>query len=86
MSVDLNLMKEVILENQETVPRKDLIERGEKFEPRANYVLIGLRRAGKSYTLFEHIQRLVKTGEAKPQDILYVNFEDDRMYGFEVTD
>ncbi|MDY4162357.1 MAG: ATP-binding protein [Sutterella sp.] len=86
MSVDLNLMKEVILENQETVPRKELIERGEKFEPRANYVLIGLRRAGKSYTLFEHIQRLIKTGEAKPQDILYVNFEDDRMYGFEVTD
>ena len=38
------------------------------------YVLIGLRRAGKSYTLFEHIQRLIKTGEAKPQDILYVNF------------
>lgn len=86
MAVTLSHIKEVILENQDAIPKKTLTERCEAFDPEANYVLTGLRRAGKSYTLFEYIQRLLRHGEAEAEDILYVNFEDDRLFGFDVAD
>ena len=86
MAVDAALMQRVILENQEEIPSKPLLKRGERFESGVSYVLVGLRRAGKSYTIFEHIQKLINEQSAKPEDILYVNFEDDRLYGFEVSD
>lgn len=40
---------------------------------RAN-VVIGMRRSGKTYILFEEMQRI-----GAPADTLYVNFEDDRL-------
>jgi predicted AAA+ superfamily ATPase len=41
--------------------------------------LIGLRRAGKSYLLYQHIQHLIKTGQVSIDNILYINFEDERI-------
>lgn len=42
-------------------------------------VVIGMRRAGKTWYLFQEINRLLATGT--PLDsILYLNFEDDRLY------
>jgi len=50
-----------------------------RFEPTGNYVLVGLRRAGKSYMLYQHIQQRVAEGRSSKEDILYINFEDDRL-------
>jgi predicted AAA+ superfamily ATPase len=48
-------------------------------EAKVNYVFIGLRRAGKSYLLYQHIQSLIQAGQASIEDILYINFEDERI-------
>ncbi len=41
-------------------------------------VVIGMRRSGKTYLLFQEMQRLVEAGVEKNR-LLYVNFEDDRL-------
>ena len=50
-------------------------------------VVIGMRRSGKTYLLFQEIQRLIDAGVEKNR-ILYINFEDDRLQplGPEVLD
>ena len=77
--MDKNLVKTLIAERQKEISEVDLIERSIKLEESINYVFIGMRRAGKSYLLFQHIQTLIKSGKAKIEDILYVNFEDERI-------
>lgn len=42
-------------------------------------VIIGMRRTGKTYVLYQEIERLLASGVDK-RDVLYVNFEDDRLY------
>jgi hypothetical protein len=41
-------------------------------------VIIGMRRSGKTYLLFQEMRRLVAAGVDKRR-LLYVNFEDDRL-------
>ncbi len=41
--------------------------------------LVGVRRSGKTYILYETIQKL--RSEVDPRNIIYINFEDDRLYG-----
>jgi hypothetical protein len=46
--------------------------------PRKADVVVGMRRSGKTFLMFEAIQSLVTRGISK-RDILYANFEDDRL-------
>ena len=46
--------------------------------PRKAAVVVGMRRTGKTFLMFQQVQRLVASGLDK-RDILYVNFEDDRL-------
>lgn len=41
-------------------------------------VVIGMRRSGKTYLLFQEMQRLLDSGVKKGK-LLYINFEDDRI-------
>lgn len=41
-------------------------------------VVVGMRRSGKTYRLFQEIETLLKDG-ISPHNILYFNFEDDRL-------
>ncbi|KAF0209428.1 MAG: ATP-binding protein [Actinomycetota bacterium] len=41
-------------------------------------IVIGMRRSGKTYRLFQEMQRLVDAGVDKSR-LLYINFEDDRL-------
>jgi predicted AAA+ superfamily ATPase len=41
-------------------------------------VVIGMRRTGKTFLMYQQIQRLLASGVDK-RDILYANFEDDRL-------
>ena len=43
-------------------------------------VCIGVRRSGKSTYMFQIIQRLLNQG-VSPENILYLNFFDDRLHG-----
>lgn len=48
-------------------------------------VVIGMRRSGKTYFCFQEIKRLLSEGIPKSH-ILYLNFEDDRLLSFTVSD
>ena len=54
-------------------------------EDELNYVFVGLRRAGKSYLMFQQIQGLLKKRHSI-EEILYFNFEDDRLANLETGD
>ncbi|MFR9542137.1 MAG: ATP-binding protein [Rikenellaceae bacterium] len=77
--MDKSIIKKIIIEKQEEVLRTQLLKREIELEPSCNYVFVGLRRAGKSFLMFQHIKSLVEQGEAAIEDILYVNFEDERL-------
>ncbi len=61
------------------VPRKKITE--ELAMAKSSIVIIGPRRAGKSYTIYEMRDAIMKKG-AEKQDFLYINFEDERLSGF----
>lgn len=77
--MDKQLIKNIIVEKQQQISRVELLRRGEVFDAKTSYVLIGIRRAGKSYTLYQDILSKLSSGNAKVEDILYINFEDERI-------
>ena len=83
--VDKDLIKLLIAEYQREAANVRLIERDYKMEDELNYVFVGLRRAGKSYLMFQQIQRLLKK-EHSIDEILYFNFEDDRLATLSTAD
>jgi len=82
--MDKDLLKQLISEYQREVVNVRLIERDYEMEDGLNYVFVGLRRAGKSYLMFQQIQRLLKKGHSI-DEILYFNFEDDRLAGLDLS-
>jgi len=47
--------------------------------------LIGMRRVGKIYLCYQRIKELLNDGVDRNR-ILYLNFEDDRLFGFKLSD
>ena len=78
-------LKKIIKEYQDFAQNVKLMQRKFKFEQYGNYVFVGVRRAGKSYLMFQRIQELLKAG-IKKEEILYINFEDDRLINFKTED
>lgn len=79
------LLKKVIYDQHEVIGRSRITPRSYSFEQNANYVLTGMRRSGKSTMLYSMVQDLVKGG-ASWEEITYVNFEDERLAEFKVSD
>ena len=80
-----DLIKLLISEYQSYVSQVELIPRDVELVDGLNYVFVGLRHAGKSYLMFQRIAQLIKQGHKK-EEILYFNFEDDRIDSLEVKD
>lgn len=76
--MEKNVIKEIIYSQQEFVSSVTLQKRPYELDPAANHVLVGLRRAGKTFLLYQHIRRLLAEGHRK-EEILFVNFEDERI-------
>jgi predicted AAA+ superfamily ATPase len=85
MGMNKDLIKRLITEYQKDIPEKKLVERHYAIDDSLNYVFVGLRRAGKSYLMFQQIQKLLKTKHSI-DEILYFNFEDDRLSQLDVND
>lgn len=83
--MEKNVLKTLIVEYQQFVKGITLIERDIHLSAQLNYVFVGLRRAGKSYLMYQQIQNLLKEGH-KVEEILYFNFEDDRLVNLTVED
>lgn len=83
--ISLETLREVMLENRDEVMRYDVIKRNISLNGFERQVLVGVRRAGKSYLLYGKIQELLASGHSW-DEIVYLNFEDERLGGMELTD
>lgn len=77
--MDKQVIKTIITERHREVRERRLVERPQLFERKMNYVLVGIRRAGKSCLMVQDMQQRVRSGEISVEDCLYVNFEDERI-------
>ena len=77
--MEKQIIKQVIGEYQSKIRGLSLTERPMMFDKSANYVLVGVRRAGKSYLLYQDIKKWLREGAIDPNGFLYVNFEDERI-------
>ncbi len=80
-----NTIREVLTGNQEEINSIQVSPRDYTFDPKASYVLVGARRSGKSYILYHNIQQLLANG-VDWDEMLYINFEDERLVGMETSD
>lgn len=83
--MDRNILKTVIADNQIEVPQYKVIPRDFIFEEFGNYVFVGIRRAGKSFLLYQRMQQLLAQG-VQWDEMLYINFEDERLVGMSLED
>ena len=84
--MDIELIKRIILEKQREVFDYQVQNRDVTFEDGVCYVLVGPRRAGKSFLLYHDIQERVRTGKAEREDIIYINFEDERISSIKASE
>ena len=83
--MDKQLLKRIMIDNQAEVERYKVEERNIVIDDFLCYVLVGVRRAGKSYMLYHRMQQLLRKGY-KWSQMLYVNFEDERLADFPSED
>ncbi len=83
--IELSTLQNIIADNREFVKGIELFRRDIATPDFANCVAVGLRRAGKSYWLFQVMHDLVKEGEDW-ENLIYINFESERLIGFELAD
>lgn len=81
-----DLLAAIIIEGQKNIRNISIIPRDYHFEDSLNYVLVGLRRSGKSTLLFKRAQDLVNKQNVDWSQIVYLNFEDERLDGFQLSD
>lgn len=78
--IQKEVIREILLENRKEIELQHIVPRDIQMEEFANYVLIGVRRAGKSFMLYQQIQQYLKKGISW-NSMLYLNFEDERLMG-----
>ena len=83
--MDKQLLKQILRDNQQEVVRYKIELRKFDFEAFPCCVLVGVRRSGKSYMLYQRIQQLLHEGK-QWDEMLYLNFEDERLENFTVED
>ena len=83
--MELELLKKILMNNRRIISRIEFIERDITLEEGLNYVFVGLRQAGKSFLMYQHIHHLLKTGHSI-DEIVYLNLDDERLFGMTVED
>nr|MBP3280869.1 ATP-binding protein [Treponema sp.] len=79
------LLKQVIFDQHSFIRNFEIVDRKCNFDLDANYVVVGLRRAGKTTILYKLVQELIASGVDWKQ-IIYINFEDERLDEFTMAD
>lgn len=77
----------LILTDNQTQPLPKIVPRPIRIPENTNQIitLIGSRRSGKTYLLYGIMHKLIQQG-VEPDRLVYMNFEDDRLLGFDVED
>lgn len=82
---DKEIIKQIMLDNQMDVSKHEVIPRDFQFEEFGNYVFVGIRRAGKSYLLYQRIQQYLSQ-DIGWDEMFYISFDDERLDGFTARD
>lgn len=79
------VIKQVVFDQRQVIQNAAIVTRDYAFEPKADYIVVGMRRAGKSTLLYKRAHDIVQAG-ADWNQIIYVNFEDERLADFSLQD
>lgn len=85
MYMNRDILKQIIIDQKEMYLDNPLISRDYDLEENVNYCFVGIRRTGKSYMMYQQIHNLMNDGISSSQ-IVYVNFEDERLLEIGVDD
>lgn len=85
MYMNRDVLKQIIIDQKEMYLNNLLISRDYDLEENVNYCFVGIRRTGKSYMMYQQIHNLMNDGISSSQ-IVYVNFEDERLLEIGVDD
>lgn len=83
--VSLEVLRQVLIDNRSLVAPKTVFARAIAIGEYPRCILVGARGSGKSHLLFSRIQGLLASGRSW-DDIVYIDFEDERLIGFGVAD
>ena len=74
MSISKDVIKQCLISKQREVDEAVIVNRPIDFEENGNYVIVGVRHAGKSYLLYQRVRQLQAAGKGW-DEILFVDFE-----------
>lgn len=85
MSINRSVLKEVILDAKKDIGSYVINNREVCLDTFPLQVLVGVRRCGKSFVLYQQICRMLDAGHSW-DEITYIDFEDQRLSGFAAED
>ena len=85
MSINRSVLKEVILDAKKDIGSYVINNREVCLDTFPLQVLVGVRRCGKSFVLYQQIFRMLDAGHSW-DEITYIDFEDQRLSGFSAED
>lgn len=83
--INKSTLKQILSDNRKEIESYQIIPRDINTEGFNCLVFVGIRRAGKSFLLFEKMQQMLREGSSW-DDMLYISFEDERLEGFASSD
>ena len=78
-------LKDIILDQIEIYLNQEYVKREYELDINVNYCFVGIRRCGKSYLMYQLAHEMMESGIDQDQ-IVYVNFEDERLLEFTSDD
>lgn len=83
--VDKLVLKQILQNSREEIERYQIVHRDIQTDGFNCCIFVGVRRAGKSFILYEKIQQMLSLGHHW-DEILYLNFEDERLGSLDIND
>lgn len=85
MSISKETIRRCIHDKRSEIEAANIIDRHFEYEENGNYVMVGVRHAGKSYMLYQRVRQLLAEGH-RWDEILFVDFDDERLAEFQPED
>ena len=85
MSASKPILRNCLRNQRDMIMDTTIVERDFEFEENGFYVFVWVRYAGKSYLLYQRIKQLLAY-ENDWSNLLYVNFDDERLTEFSTED
>ncbi|MBW6473278.1 MAG: ATP-binding protein [Anaerolineaceae bacterium] len=85
MPIEINRLKTVLIDSIENIQQIKIVRREIQLEAQVPYIFVGVRHCGKSFLIYQQMFDLVANGHSW-EEFLYINFEDERLIGFDSSD